>query len=88
MHIGDEVTVHHHHHHKMDNLVEIIVKGKGSKISSDFYEPIIIPQETHIAQIGLKSFASFNNVPNIVKGKNNQLKIKVPGSKSWHVFAL
>ena len=72
----------------MDNLIEIIVKGKGSAISSDFLEPIIIPDDVYTAQIGLKSFATFNNIPNIVKGKNNQMKIRVPGSKRWHVFAL
>ena len=72
----------------MDNLIEIIVKGKGSTISSDFREPIVVPYDTDNAQIGLKNFTTFNNIPNIVKGKNNQLKIKVPGSKTWHVFAL
>ena len=58
----------------MDNLIEIILKGKGSKISSDFAEPIIIPSEQFIAQIGVKIFTTFNNIPNIVKGKNNQVK--------------
>ena len=72
----------------MDNLIEIILKGKGSKISSDFAEPIIIPSEQYIAQIGLKNFATFNNIPNIEKGKNNQIKIKVPEDKNWYVFSL
>ena len=72
----------------MDNLIEIILKGKGSKISSDFAAPIIIPSEQYNAQIGVKNFATFNNIPNIVKGKNNQIKIKVPGIKSWAVFSL
>ena len=72
----------------MDNLIEIIVRGKGSKISSDFCEPIIIPSELYTAQIGLKNFTKFNNIPNIVKDRNNQLKIKVPGDKEWHVFTL
>ena len=73
---------------KMDNLIEIIVKGKGSNIGSDFFEPINIPSDSYTTQIGLKNFTTFNNIPNIVKGKNNQVKIKVPGSKSWYVFAL
>ena len=72
----------------MDNLIEIIVRGKGSKISSDFREPIIIPSELYTAQIGLKNFTTFNNIPNVVKDRNNQLKIKVPGDKEWHVFTL
>ena len=72
----------------MDSLVEIIVKGKGSTISSDFLEPIYIPYDAYTAQLGLKSFATFNNIPNVIKGKNNQVKIKVPGSTSWNVFAL
>ena len=72
----------------MDNLIEIILKGKGSKISSDFAAPIIVPSEHFSAQIGVKNFATFNNIPNIVKGKNNQIKIKVPGIKSWAVFSL
>ena len=63
-------------------------KGKGSSISSDFYEPINIPSDAYTAQIGLKNFTTFNNIPNIVKGKNNQVKIKVPASKSWYVFGL
>ena len=72
----------------MDNLIEIIVRGKGSKISSDFSEPIIIPSDVYSAQIGLKNFTTFNNIPNIVKDTNNQLKVKVPGDKEWRVFAL
>ena len=72
----------------MDNLIEIIVRGKGSKISSDFSEPIIIPSDVYSAQIGLKNFTTFNNIPNIVKDTNNQLKVKVPGDKGWYVFTL
>ena len=65
----------------MDNL-EIIVRGKGSDISSDFDEPIKIPVESHLARIGLKSFATFNNIPNVIEGVNNRVKIKVPGQPS------
>ena len=64
---------------RMDDHIEIIVRGKGSDIQSDFYEPIQIPHETHEAKIGIKNFATFNNIPNIVDGVNNRLKIKVPG---------
>ena len=71
----------------MDSLIEVMLKEKGSKISSDFHEPILIPQDVK-AQIGMKNFATFNNIPNVVKDRNNQLKIKVPGSERWHVFSL
>ena len=70
----------------MDN-VEIIVRGKGSDISTDFYEPINIPVDIFEAKIGLKSFATFNNIPNVVEGRNNKLKIKVPGH-DFRVFSL
>ena len=70
----------------MDN-VEIIVRGKGSDISTDFYEPIDIPTDIFEAKIGLKSFATFNNIPNVVEGRNNRLKIKVPGH-DFRVFTL
>ena len=66
---------------------EIIVRGKGSDISSDFYEPINIPTEEYDAQIGLKSFSTYNNIPNVVEGRNNKLRIKVPGH-GYKVFTL
>ena len=65
----------------MDDHIEIIVRGKGSDIKSDFYEPIQIPYETHEAKVGLKNFSTFNNIPNVVEGKNNRCKIKVPGQE-------
>ena len=71
-----------------NHLTEIILQGKGSSISSDFFAPINIPYDAFIAQIGLKNFATFNNIPNIVEGVNNQLKIKVPGDEKWYIFAL
>lgn len=71
----------------MDDSVEIIVKGKGSDISSDFYEPINIPTDEFDAKLGVKNFATFNNIPNIVEGKNNKLKIKVPGQE-FKMFSL
>ena len=70
----------------MDSLIEIILKGKGSKISSDFAEPIIIPSEQFIAQIGVRNFATFNNIPNIVKGKKIKLKSRYPVSKVGTCF--
>ena len=62
----------------MDDL-EIIVRGKGSDISNDFYEPINIPIEQVEAKIGIKGFATFNNIPNILEEHNNKLKIKELG---------
>lgn len=63
----------------MEETHEIIVSGKGSDISSDFYEPIDIPIDRVVAKLGIKSFSTYNNIPNVIKGYNNQLKIKVPG---------
>ena len=31
------------------------------------------------ARLGLKSFATYNNIPNVELNRNNQLKIKLPG---------
>ena len=62
-----------------DDNVELILNGEGSDISIDFYEPIVIPTEEFEAKLGLKSFSTYNNIPNIEDGKNNALKIKVPG---------
>ena len=70
----------------MDN-VEVIVRGKGSDISCDFYEPINIPTDVYEAKLGVKSFSTYNNIPNIVEGRNNKLKIKVPGH-DFKVFSL
>ena len=70
----------------MDSL-EIIVRGKGSDISSDFYEPINIPTEEYEAMLGVKSFSTYNNIPNVVEGRNNKMKIKVPGHH-YKVFAM
>ena len=71
----------------MDDSLDIIVKGKGSDISNDFYEPINIPIDEYEAKLGVKSFATFNNIPNVVAGRNNKLKIKVPGH-DFKVFSL
>lgn len=71
----------------MDDHIEIIVRGKGSDIQSDFYEPIQIPYETHEAKVGIKNFATFNNIPNVVEGVNDRCKIKVPGHE-YRVFKL
>ena len=72
----------------MDDNLELIVRGKGSDISNDFLEPIIIPIETHIAKLGIKIFATYNNIPNIEAKRNNQLKVKVPGEKEYTIFTL
>ena len=55
----------------MDINLEFILKGKGSDVSSDFREPIIIPTEVYEARIGLKNFATYNNIPNIEQNQNN-----------------
>lgn len=68
--------------------MEIIVKEKGSDISNDFYEPINIPIERVEAKLGIKSFKTYNNIPNIVERHNNKLKIKVPGHEEYRVFVL
>ena len=72
----------------MDENIEFIVRGKGSDISNDFLEPIVIPIETHLAKLGLKNFATYNNIPNIEVGRNNQIKIKVPGKDTYEIFSL
>ena len=70
-----------------DDNIELILNGKGSDISIDFYEPIIIATEEYEAKLGLKSFSTYNNIPNVEKGRNNSLKIKVPGH-DYKVFTL
>ena len=72
----------------MDVNLEIIVKGNGSDISCDFYEPIEISTDVYDAKLGVKNFSTFNNIPNIEEGRNNQLKIKVPGKTAFSVFTL
>jgi hypothetical protein len=72
----------------MDDNFEFIVRRKGSDISNDFLEPIIIPIETHVAKLGLKNFATYNHIPNIEEKKNNQVKIKVPGREKYELFSL
>ena len=70
----------------MDDNFEFILRGKGSDISIDFLEPIVIPIETHSAKLGIKNFATYNNIPNIEEKRNNQLKIKVPGVSDYKTF--
>ena len=70
----------------MDNF-EIILRGKGSDISSDFHKPITIPTDFYQAKIGVKNFSTYNNIPNIVEGVNNRIKIKVPGN-DYRIFKL
>ena len=65
-------------------IVEFILKGNGSDISVDLREPIAIPPD---ARLGLKNFVTYNNVPNVTRGYNNQLKIKVPGGE-YETFGL
>ena len=72
----------------MDTDIEFVVKGQGSDISCDFYEPIEIPVEDYDARLGVKNFSTYNNIPNVEAGLNNKLKIKVPGEKEYKVFSL
>ena len=72
----------------MDDNLEFILKRKGSEISFDFFEHIVIPIETHSAKLGIKNFATYNNIPNIEEKRNNQLKIKVPGVSDYKIFSL
>ena len=71
----------------MDTDMEIVLTGQGSDISCDFYEPIDIPLEGYDARVGMKNLSTFNNIPNVEGGRNNKLKIKVPGQQ-WKVFTL
>ena len=72
----------------MDKDIDIIVKGQGSDISCDFHDPIKIPVGEYEAKLGLKNFSTYNNIPNIVAGQNNKLKIRIPESLTWEVFSL
>ena len=72
----------------MDDNLEFIVREKGSDILIDFLEPINIAIETHSAKLGIKNFATYNNIPNIEEKRNNQLKIKVPGVNDYEIFSL
>ena len=71
----------------MGETREIIINGTGSDIKCDFLVPIIIPSELYDVKLGLKSFATYNNIPNIESGKNNQIRIKVP-EHDYDTFAL
>ena len=52
----------------MEQTIEIIVSGQGSDISNDFYEPLNIPINDYEAKLGIKSFATYNNIPNVIEG--------------------
>ena len=62
----------------MGTDIEIVVSGRGSD-SCDFNEPIDISIKDFDARLDVKKFSTFNNIPNIEDGRNNKLKIKVPG---------
>ena len=63
-----------------DENFDLVLRGRGSRVSVMYREPIIIPERTHVGYIGLKSFSFYNNVPNIVQGKNSKLTIFVPAA--------
>ena len=72
----------------MDINQEFILRGKGSNVSCDFNEPLIIPTDVYEARLGLKNFTTYNNIPNVEINVNNQVKIKVPAGKKYQIFAL
>ena len=61
-----------------DENFDLVLRGRGSRVTVMYREPIIIPERTHVGYIGLKSFSFYNNVPNVVQGKNSKLAIFVP----------
>ena len=60
----------------MDDNLEFIVRGKGSDISNDFLEPIVIPIETHVAKLGLKKLLLITIFRILNKGRITKLKLK------------
>ena len=74
--------------YQRDTNLEIIVRGHGSDISIVFSDPIKIPSHIYEGKIGLKSFVTYNNIPNVVEYANNKLKIKVPGESEYIVCSL
>ena len=66
------------------HTIEFILKGNGSDLSIDFHEPILLPNH---AKLGLKNFVTYNNIPNITEGVNNNIRLKVPGGK-YEIFSL
>ena len=67
------------------HTIEFILNGNGSDLSIDFHEPILIPNR---AKLGLKNFVTYNNIPNITEGDNNNILIKVPGEKHYETLSL
>ena len=71
-----------------DVYAEYILKGKGSDITINFPEPIVIPTHTHEGKVGLKNLVLYNNIPNVTENKNNKLRIKVPTEAEFITFSL
>ena len=71
-----------------DLYAEYILKGKGSDITINFPQPIIIPTQTHEGKVGLKNLVLYNNIPNVTENKNNKLRIKVPTQAEYITFSL
>lgn len=68
------------------NITEIIFRGRGSTLQTDFGEPLLVG-DNQIAEIGLKSFAFYNSIPNVTKNVNNCIRLAVPGS-GWETVSL
>ena len=67
-------------------ITEIILKGRGSTLQTEFSVPLYI-KEGEIAEIGLKSFCFYNSIPNITQNVNNAIQLAVPGH-SWQTVHL
>ena len=67
----------------MAQYSEYILSGYGSDISVHFPTPIKICTERYDAKIGLKSFVTYNNIPNIIDNVNNSIKILMPGYEDY-----
>ena len=72
---------------KMFNDIDIIVQGVGADLSITFPKPIEIPENCD-AGLGLKTFVTYNNMPNVSEGVNNSLLLKHPGSNQWMTLQL
>ena len=66
---------------------ELIVVGKGSDISCDLEKVLDLRDDEYDVTIGLKSFSTYNNMPNVEVGVNNKIKIKVP-NKDYEICEL
>lgn len=69
-------------HSKMAGVTDLFLSGNSSEIIVDFKKPIKIPSG-HSGSLAVKSFQTWNSVPNVEQGRNNQMKLKYPGAQDW-----